>query len=77
MCNQAVSSCNFVFSNYEVVTLFLCVLSLAGIQGLIFLIYVHVEDSVELLKYQTQLTICLKEILQVRSNAAKYIPPFH
>lgn len=58
-------------------TVFLSVLLLAEIQGLIFFIYIHVDDSVELSKYQTQLTICLKEILQVESNAAKYILPFH
>lgn len=41
------------------------------------MIYIHVDDSVELSKYQTQPTICLKEILQVESNAAKFILPFH
>lgn len=61
MRNQLVSSCNFMFSNYCVDTVFFSMLLLAVIQGLIFLIYFHVEDAVELLKYQTQLTICLKE----------------
>lgn len=37
MGNQAVSSCNFMFSNYEVDTVFLTVLLLAETQGLIFL----------------------------------------
>lgn len=58
-------------------TVFLSALLLAEIQGLIFFIYIHVDDFVELSKYQTQPTICLKEILQVESNAAKFILPFH
>lgn len=36
MGNQAVSSCNFMFSNYLVDTVFLSVRLLAEIQGLIF-----------------------------------------
>jgi len=36
MGNQAVSSCNFMFSNYLVDTVFLSVLLLAEIRGLIF-----------------------------------------